>query len=186
MEYDEVIYVLPLCSDHYCAGCLMLDSDRNVVDSVQFRQLNSICGSVKHGGDARDDLGGDGDDEQIHLKMDEIPANIHYVAFCVTSFDGKPLRLIDTFSGHLFETDTKRDLVMFDCVDETIKQHTAVLLCILYRARGSWMFMNASIVSDGLELNDNLPNLQKFMDENPTMQTLTKLKDSHPDTDPAA
>ena len=80
------------------------------------------------------------------------------------------MKYIDTCSGHLFESETKRDLVMCDCVDDDIKNHTAVLLCILYRAKGKWLFLNASVCSDGEELHDNLPQLQKFMQENSIMR----------------
>lgn len=153
-------------------GCLMLDAETNVADFVSFRHLTSNCGSISHGGDARDDLGGDGDDEQIHVLVNEIPPTIQYIAFFITCFDGKPLKYIDTCSGHLFESETKRDLVMCDCVDENIKNHTAVLLCILYRAKGHWLFLNASVCADGAELHDNLPYLQKFMQNNSTMREM--------------
>lgn len=148
----------------------MLDAEKNVADFVSFRHLVSSCGSVSHGGDARDDLGGDGDDEQIHISVNEIPPNIHFIAFFITCFDGKPLQYIDTCSGHLFESESKRDLVMCDCVDEDVKKHTAVLLCILFRTKDRWAFLNASVCSDGEELHDNLPTLQKFMQENSVIQ----------------
>lgn len=106
------------------------------------------------------------------MNLPDVPPHIHFIAFFITCFDGKPLKFIDTCSGHLFESESKRDLVMCDCVDENIKNHTGVLLCVLYRVAAKWLFLNASVCSDGPELQDHLPTLQKFMNEDPTIRKL--------------
>ncbi len=144
-------------------GCLLLDNELNVTDHVSFRHLRSSCGSVIHGGDARDDVGGDLDDEQIFVTLDTLPPIVHYIVFCLNCFDGRQLSAIETCSGHLFETALKRDLVLCDCVDEDIKRNSAVMLCLLVRAKQKWMFLNISRSCAGTELNEIVPHLKVVM-----------------------
>jgi tellurium resistance protein TerZ len=149
------------------ASCLMLDSDINVIDSVHFEHLKSECGSVVHGGDTTDDKKGDEDDEQIHMTFALIPDAVTFVVFVITSYSGDPLSKVQMCSAHFFETESKRDLVLFEIggegEDNKFGSHTAVILCIVFRFEGKWYFLNASECSDGKVLMDNLQQIKAYI-----------------------
>ena len=70
------------------ASCLLFDENKQVLDSVWFRQLRSRDGSITHTGDNRTG-DGDGDDEQIIVNLNSVPANIKSLVFTVNSFTGQ-------------------------------------------------------------------------------------------------
>jgi stress response protein SCP2 len=147
-------------------GCLMLNEQSDVVDFVSYYQLKSVCGSINHGGDAREDAGGDDDDEQVHMRMESIPEDVMYIAYYVTSYDGNPLRDVASCNAHLFETESRRNLIIMEVDDDDIKIHTSVLLCLFFKRAGKWYFLNATKCADGQLLHDNLENLQDYIKNN--------------------
>jgi stress response protein SCP2 len=151
-------------------GCLMLGTDKSVHDFVNFQQLQSGCSSVSHGGDVQDDLEGDGDDEFINISLENVPQNVRILAFYIMSFSGNQLADVDSVSAQLYVTETKRQLVLIDCNDDSVKQHKAILLCMLYRIGTSWYYRNISTFSDGTVLHDNLEHLQSYISETRDLQ----------------
>ncbi|CAG1769660.1 partial Stress response protein SCP2, partial [uncultured bacterium] len=69
------------------ASCVMFDDTGRAVDLVWFRQLKSRDGSIVHTGDNLTGEG-EGDDEQIIVNLDHVPANIKTLVFTVNSFTG--------------------------------------------------------------------------------------------------
>ncbi|MDD1641427.1 MAG: TerD family protein [Methylococcaceae bacterium] len=57
------------------ASCVLFNDQNKVVDTVYFGQLKSRDGSIVHTGDNRTG-DGDGDDEQIIVDLDKIPATV--------------------------------------------------------------------------------------------------------------
>ena len=86
------------------------------------------------------------------------------------SFTGNQLADVDSVSAQLYVTDSKRQLVLIDCNDDTVKQHKAILLCVLYRIGSSWHYRNVSAFSDGTVLHDNLEHLQNYISETRDLQ----------------
>ncbi len=70
------------------ASCVMFDEQKKLVDVIWFKQLKSKDGSITHSGDNRTG-DGDGDDEQIVVNLDKVPAQVKSLGFTVNSFTGK-------------------------------------------------------------------------------------------------
>lgn len=71
------------------ASVIMLDSNDRMAekkDLIYFGNLKSRCGSIRHTGDNLTG-DGDGDDEQIIVELDRVPANIHKLVFVVNIYD---------------------------------------------------------------------------------------------------
>eukprot|EP00210_Caulerpa_lentillifera_P006507 g6215.t1 len=68
------------------ASAALFSQNHKLLDSVWWHQLTSKDGSVKHSGDDRTGEGG-GDDERIHINLDELPSEVHHVllAICIYS-----------------------------------------------------------------------------------------------------
>jgi tellurium resistance protein TerZ len=70
------------------ASCVLFNDQNKVVDTVYFGQLKSRDGSIVHTGDNRTG-DGDGDDEQIIVDLDKIPATVKSLVFTVSSYTGQ-------------------------------------------------------------------------------------------------
>ena len=98
--------------------------------------------SVQHMGDNLTGEG-DGDDEQIEVNLEVIPANISKVAFTVTIYDSDVrrqnfgqvsnayIRIVDESNG--------QELIRYD-LGEDFSIETAVVVGELYRHNGEWKF----------------------------------------------
>ena len=170
-NWDPVNPNVPIDLD---LGCMLLDANGESVDHVNYRQLRSVCGSIVHGGDAADDLGGDIDDEEIHVNLATLPPSVTTIAFFLTCFNGRPLVNIDTCAGHLFETESKNDLVLCDCIDDDIKRHRGTLLCVIFRGKDRWLFLNVSICCHGATMLENVPVLKDFIKNSAIIQEYLK------------
>mmetsp|Transcript_9574 Transcript_9574/g.13568 ORF Transcript_9574/g.13568 Transcript_9574/m.13568 type:complete len:411 (-) Transcript_9574:232-1464(-) len=83
------------------ASVICLGSDLDLLDIVNFSELQSKDGAICHGGD---ELTGDtvGDDEQIFFKLKHISPAIKYIVFVINSYSGQELDDVTRASCHLF------------------------------------------------------------------------------------
>ena len=153
-------------------GCIMLSSDSGYLDYVSYQKLRTEDGSISHGGDTRGDRVGDIDDEQIHISLDQVPPEVSFLGFYLTSYNGNLLSDVDSCGARLLDTHSQRDLALIDCDDSNIKQHTAVLLCILIRVKSVWYFLNSSDCSFGTALPENVEHMEKYILESQAIQAL--------------
>ena len=109
---------------------------------VFYGNLEHTSGGVKHMGDNTTGAG-DGDDEQIHIDLSLIPANIEKVAFTVTIYDADTRRQnfgqVSNAYIRIFEEASNTELIRYDLgVDFSIE--TAVVVGEIYRNNGEWKF----------------------------------------------
>lgn len=86
---------------------------------------------------------GDGDDEQIKVDLDKIPANVERVAFTVTIYDANVRKqnfgqVSNAFIRIVDET-TDAEIIRYD-LGEDFSIETAVVVGELYRYNGEWKF----------------------------------------------
>jgi tellurium resistance protein TerZ len=146
-------------------GCMMLGVDASLVDYASFVQKSSRDGAVTHAGDNAD-LPGVVDKETMHVDLSALSDDVHFLAFYLSSFTGRPLKDMNSCDVTLLDSSSSRPLVMCDCDSTGDRQHTAVLLCLLVRTKTGWYFQNASSYSEGLLLRDNLEHLQGYVISN--------------------
>jgi tellurium resistance protein TerZ len=119
------------------ASCLMFANGTNV-DAVWFHKLSSSCGAVRHTGDDRSGGGsGDSDNETIHVRLADLPAQVDTLMFTVNSF------LSDSFAGipdaacRLLDVRSGNEIAAFNLSLEG-GSHTGMLMAKLYRDRSGW------------------------------------------------
>lgn len=127
------------------ASAFMLGANGKVTgdsDFVFYGNANHPSGSVKHGGDNRTGAG-EGDDEQILVDLQLIPANIERIDFTVTIYEANErrqnfgqvrnayVRIVDNASG--------QELIRYD-LEEDFSIETALVVGELYRHNGEWKF----------------------------------------------
>lgn len=136
------------------------------------------------GGDTVIDAGGRDDDETIHINLKTLNPKTDYVAFYVTSYEGKALNEVEMCFAHFYVTETKRDIFTFvvdDGSDNSIfGDNCAVLMTIIFKLNGKWFFKNAASGSKANVIEGSVPHLQAFVREHKLKETQQKILDSAP------
>ncbi len=88
------------------ASCILFDDNNKAVDTVYFGHLKSKDGSIVHTGDNRTGAG-DGDDEQIIVDLDKVPANVKSLVFTVNSFTGQTFDSVENAYCRLVDSSSK-------------------------------------------------------------------------------
>lgn len=133
------------------ASCIMFDEGNNAVDFVWFRQLKSQDGSIVHTGDNRTGAG-DGDDEQIVVNLQQIPANIKALVFTVNSFTGQSFAQVSNAYCRILNASNNAEVAKYDLSVQG--SHTAQIMAKLYRHNGEWKMHAIGENGNGRTLQD--------------------------------
>ena len=117
------------------ASCLLFDGAHALVDSVWFRQLTSLDGSIIHTGDNRTGAG-DGDDEQIIVDLAAIPGNVKSLVFTVNSFTGQSFATVNNAYCRIINASNQKEVAKYDLSVQG--EHTAQIMAKLYKHNGEW------------------------------------------------
>ena len=109
---------------------------------VFYGNLEHPSHSVKHMGDNLTGEG-EGDDEQIEIELEKVPANVEKIAFTVTIYDADVRKqnfgqVANAFIRIVDET-PNTELIRYD-LGEDFSIETAVVVGELYRHGGEWKF----------------------------------------------
>lgn len=111
-------------------------------DVIYFGNLTHASKSVKHMGD---NLTGDGagDDEQIFIELNSIPAQIEKIIFVVNIYDcinrRQDFGMIQNAFIRIVDHNTNQELVRFNLTDN-YKGSTALVVGEVYRHESEWKF----------------------------------------------
>ncbi|PHM73245.1 TerD family protein [Xenorhabdus kozodoii] len=115
---------------------------RSDADFIFYNNLKSSDGSIMHTGDNRTGEG-DGDDESLKIKLDQVPADVEKVVFVVTIHDAQTRsQNFGQVSGafiRLVNDDTQVEVARYDLTEDASTE-TAMLFGELYRHNAEWKF----------------------------------------------
>lgn len=117
------------------ASCFLFDDTDNLVDIVFFNHLRSNDGSIEHSGDNRTGIG-DGDDEQISVNLNRVPANIRSLVFTVSNYTGQDFNQVQNAYCRLVNRDNGQEIARYNLSAQG--QHTAQIMAKIYRHNGEW------------------------------------------------
>lgn len=126
------------------ALAFLLDANGKAKDEdvVYFNNLKHASGSVIHQGDNLTGEG-DGDDEQIEIFLNKIPASIERIAICVAIYDANNRRqnfgMVQNAFVRLVDNSNLSEIIRYD-LSEDYSIETAVFMGELYRHSGEWKF----------------------------------------------
>lgn len=127
------------------ASAFLLNSAGKVrgdADFIFYNNLKSSDGSVLHTGDNRTGEG-DGDDEALKIKLDQLSAEVEKIVFVVTIHDATTRRQsFGQVSGafiRLVNADNQLEVARYDLTEDASTE-TAMLFGELYRYKGEWKF----------------------------------------------
>ena len=117
------------------ASCFMFDDNNHPVDLVYFGHLRSNDGSIQHSGDNRTGAG-DGDDEQIAVALNRVPADIKSLVFTVSNYTGQDFSQVENAFCRLINGDNGQEIARYDLSAQG--SHNAQIMAKLYRHNGEW------------------------------------------------
>ena len=133
------------------ASCILMDQNKESVDTVWFRQLRSNDGSIVHTGDNLTGEG-DGDDESIEVALDRLPDNVKYLVFTVNSFTGQTFDDVDNAYCRIVDQRTNRELARFNLSEKG--RHTGVIMAVLTRMSSGWDVTALGHATNGRTVRD--------------------------------
>lgn len=138
------------------ASCVMFDEANAPLDVIWFRQLKSRDGSVVHTGDNRTGAG-DGDDEQINVDLNQVPASVKSLVFTVNSFTGQSFAQVENAYCRLLNAANGSEVARFNLSVQG--PHTAQIMAKLYRHNGEWKMHAIGENASGRTFDDLLPRI---------------------------
>lgn len=117
------------------ASCFLFDNNNNLRELVYFGNLRSGDGSVQHSGDNRTGEG-DGDDEQIAVALNRLPADIKSLVFTVSNYTGQDFSQVENAYCRLIDGNTGREIARYNLSAQG--GHTAQIMAKVYRHNGEW------------------------------------------------
>ena len=111
-------------------------------DFIFYGQLRSLCGSIEHTGDNRTGAG-DGDDEALKIKLEQVPAAITRLVVAVTIHEAQARKqnfgMVHAAFIRLVNSETHVEITRFD-LSEDYSTETAMVFGEVYRYGNEWKF----------------------------------------------
>ena len=133
------------------ASCIVLDSSKQLLDLVWFRELKSKDGSIVHSGDNRTGEG-DGDDESIQVNLEQLPSGVKHLVFTVNSFTGQNFESVENAYCRIVDEVTGKELARFNLSYKG--RHTGVVMAYLSRTAAGWDLTAIGTVANGRTAQD--------------------------------
>ena len=112
------------------------------IDVVYYGQLQHRSGAVRHCGDNLTG-DGDGDDEQIIVELNRVPADYNKIVFVVTIYQARERQqhfgMIQNAVIRIVDADTGTELCKYN-LSENYDGKTAMIFGEVYRYNGEWKF----------------------------------------------
>lgn len=111
-------------------------------DFIFYNNVKHASGAVTHLGDNTTGEG-EGDDEQVRIELDKIPADVEKIAFTVTIHEGEArsqnFGQVSNAFIRIINEETNEELLRYD-LTEDFSVETALVFGELYRHNGEWKF----------------------------------------------
>ncbi|MBV5261968.1 TerD family protein [Synechococcus moorigangaii CMS01] len=147
------------------SGVLCLDSQgklNSVSDFVYYANLNHKSGAIAHQGDNLTGAG-EGDDEQIFVDLEQVPAAIHSLLFTVTIYQGRQrgqeFSQIKNAFVRLVDLSNNQEIAHYKLSGAAYQGKTGMLMAELRREENGWAM---TALGDGLDPQDAENLLRKY------------------------
>ena len=129
---------------------------------IYYANLRHKSGAIAHQGDNLTGAG-EGDDEQIFVDLDQVPATIQSLMFVVTIYRGRDrgqeFSQIKNAFVRLVDLSNNREIAHYQLSGETYQGKTGMLMAELRREENGWAM---TALGDGLDPQDAENLLKKY------------------------
>lgn len=133
------------------ASVIVLDANKNEIDTVSFSRLKSKDGAIRHGGDNLTGEG-DGDDEVIHVDLQRLDPRAAHLVFTVNSFRGQTFNEVDNAVARLVDETTDTEICSFTLREQGA--HTGVIMASLSKGGDGWTMTAHGKPGQGRRVSD--------------------------------
>ncbi|MCF7986484.1 MAG: TerD family protein [Methylovulum sp.] len=138
------------------ASCVLFDADNKLIETVYFGHLKSRDGSIVHTGDNRTGAG-DGDDEQIKVELNKIPANVKSLVFTVNSYTGQTFESVENAYCRIVDGSNNQEIARYTLSSQG--SHTAQIMAKVYRHNDEWKMHAIGENGSGRTIENLLPQI---------------------------
>lgn len=135
------------------ASVICIDSNGKHESTVYYHKLTHSSGAIKHYGDNLTG-DGDGDDEQIAVELDRVPANIERLAIIINIYSAhsrnQDFGQVKNCFVRVLDNDTNKELVRYD-LEGNYKGATGMFVADIYRYNGEWKI---KAIGEGVNVSD--------------------------------
>jgi len=142
------------------ASCILLDENKQLVDSVWFQQLRSKDGSIQHTGDNLTGAG-EGDDEQIKINLNNVPPQVKYLVFTINSYTSQSFAEVENAFCRIVNQRNNKEIARYNLSGGG--DYTAQIMAKLYRYEGEWKMHAIGEGTQGKTYKDMLPFIQSII-----------------------
>ena len=128
------------------ASCALFTENKELVDTVSFRQLHSKDGSIRHSGDNLTGAG-DGDDEVINIDLRTVPTNVKSIVFTINSYTGQTFDKVKNCFARVVDTVSGKEICIYKLSEKG--KHTGLIMCKIYRHQDSWKVAALGVTCNG-------------------------------------
>lgn len=150
------------------ASCAVYDEKKELIESVNFKKLQSNDRAIIHSGDdLTGDLNGDDglDNEVITLDFSKLSASANYIAFYVNSFRGQDFKDIPFASIRIYEGTPKMvssEFARYDIAnDATFAGKVSMILGVFYKRNNEWKFSAVGVATSDRTLEQTIVTIQQ-------------------------
>ena len=133
------------------ASIICIDGSGKEKERVYFGHKIDSAHSIKHHGDNLTGAG-DGDDEQIDIWLDKVPANVERLSIIINIYSAFSKRQdfgqVKNCFVHVDDFDTRKELVRYE-IDGNFAGMTGIFVADIYRHNGEWKFQ---AIGDGVRV----------------------------------
>lgn len=135
------------------ASVICIKENGSCESVVYYGDLTHRSGSIKHYGDNLTG-DGDGDDEQIEIQLDRVPADISRLAVIINIYSAysrhQNFGKVKNCFVHASDIDSGKELVYYD-IDGNFDGKTGIFVADIYRHNGEWKF---KAIGEGVKVAD--------------------------------
>ena len=128
---------------------------------VYFANLRHASGAIVHRGDNLTGAG-EGDDEQVMVDLQRVPANVDKLVFCVNIYDANKRNqhfgMIRNCFIRVVDTEGNREICRYNLTDD-YSGMTGLIVAEIYRRNGGWKF---NAIGQGVQDASRLDSLIKL------------------------
>lgn len=150
------------------ASCCMFNSNKQLIDTVSFKQLISTDNAVSHSGDDREgDLDGDDglDNEIISVDLAKVSPATQRIVFFLNSYKKQDFATIPFASIRLYEGTPEQVLHVFATYDvasdASYRGHVSMIMGELYKHQDEWKFSAIGAASATQDMQETIQEIQQ-------------------------
>lgn len=142
------------------ASAIGFDANGQRLDQAWFRQLSAFHGAVQHQGDNLTGEG-EGDDETIVVKLNELPANLQTLVFTVNSFRGQTFETVENAYCRVVDQATGHEMARVNL--SANGSHTGVVMAKVYREGRGWTVQALNELGEGRTFDHMLDQIRGLL-----------------------